>query len=212
MQTHDTPEKDYNLERLVFFSDGVFAIVITLLVIELHPPHGWDGTFLSLLAERWRAFTAFAVSFFVTGAFWNAHRMTFSRITAFRPGLVFFNLLVLFFVVLIPFSAELIFDHGPSGEPFAIYLGLVSCVAVAQALLWGYAAFVGRVVSQSMALQARAAILTAMLVFPTLTAYACLQASTPGSSPLTWIWVLPVMFVVGRWRRAALRGPKPKAA
>jgi len=47
MQSHDTPKKDYDLERTVFFADGVFAFA--MMVIDLPPPEGWDGHFATLL-------------------------------------------------------------------------------------------------------------------------------------------------------------------
>lgn len=65
---------DHSLERLLLFSDGVFAIAITLLAIELHVPEGWNGRWASLWAERWPMFTAFALSFAIIGVFWNTHR------------------------------------------------------------------------------------------------------------------------------------------
>lgn len=139
MTGHDTPEKSYDLERLIFFTDGVFAIAITLLVIELRPPHDWDRTFAQLWAEEWRSFLAYTVSFVVVGVFWNAHRMLFRLIVRFHPALVAANFLLLGFVVLVPFAATLIFKSGPQGEPFLIYLGLMTAIALSQATLWAIA-------------------------------------------------------------------------
>lgn len=80
MNRHDTPETDYHLERLVFLSDGVFAIVITLLALELRPPPNWDRTLAGLLAGTGPALLAFAISFAAVGAFCNAHRLIFARV------------------------------------------------------------------------------------------------------------------------------------
>jgi len=77
---------DPSLDRMLFFSDGVFAIAITLLSIELHPPHDWDSTFAGLIRESWPMLSAFALSFLVIGVFWNAHRRLFLRMTRFTNG------------------------------------------------------------------------------------------------------------------------------
>jgi uncharacterized membrane protein len=189
METHDSPEKTYDLERLIFFSDGVFAIVITLLVIELHPPANWDRTFDGLIRAEWRSLLAYAVSFVAVGSYWNAHRQVFRKIVAFHPGLVFFNLLLLAFVVLLPFANQLIFETGPRGEPFAILLGLISAIGVVQALLWGFAAFVAKVVDARIGMAARLFTMLAMGLTPGLVSYVALAASRAGSATMLWVAV-----------------------
>lgn len=187
METHDTPEKTYDLERLIFFSDGVFAIVITLLVIELHPPANWDRTFAGLLRAEWRSLLAYAVSFVAVGGYWNAHRQVFRKIVAFHGGLVFFNLLLLAFVVLLPFANQLIFESGPSGEPFVILLSLISTIGVLQALLWGFAAFVAKVVDPRIGLAPRLMTMLAMALTPALISYLALTATRGGASAMLWV-------------------------
>lgn len=132
---------DVSLDRLLFFSDGVFAIAITLLSIELHAPEGWNGTLVDLWARGWRMFSAFAVSFAVVGIFWNTHRRIFSTMTRYDIGVFVLNLLLLGAIVLMPFVSSLLYAGAGPG-PFFIYIGLVSVAGVLQGLVYGYAAFV----------------------------------------------------------------------
>lgn len=141
--THDIAHQgDPGLDRLLFFSDGVFAIAITLLSIELHVPHGWDGSFADLLNESWRMLGSFAISFAVIGILWNAHRRCFLKMSRFTTGVFVANLFVLAGIALMPFATQLLWTGGPANEAFLIYLSLVALIGVAQGLTYGYAAFV----------------------------------------------------------------------
>lgn len=133
---------DPSLDRLLFFSDGVFAIAITLLSIELHVPHGWDGTFAGLIREGWPMLGAFAISFAVIGILWNAHRRAFLRMIRFTSGVFVLNLLQLGGIALIPFATQLLYVQGPKGESVLIYLALVTLIGLIQGMSYGYAAFV----------------------------------------------------------------------
>ncbi|CAN5315066.1 TMEM175 family protein [soil metagenome] len=136
---------DPSLDRLLFFSDGVFAIAITLLAIELHVPHGWDGTAAMLFRESSGMLVAFGLSFAVVGVFWNAHRRLFLGMTKFTTGVFVLNLMLLGGIALMPFATVLLYS-GPEGlDRFVIYLGLVSLIGVLDGLTYGYAAFVADV-------------------------------------------------------------------
>jgi uncharacterized membrane protein len=145
--THELAHKgDPGLDRLLFFSDGVFAIAITLLSIELHVPHGWDGSFASLMRDSWAMLGSFAISFAVIGVLWNAHRRCFLKMTRFTSGVFVANLFVLAGIALMPFATQLLYANGRAGEAFYIYLSLVSLIGVAQGATYGYAAFVADVI------------------------------------------------------------------
>ncbi len=136
---------DVSLDRLLFFSDGVFAIAITLLSIELHPPEGWDGTLAGLLSAGGKMLSAFAISFLVIGIFWNTHRRIFSTMSRYSGVIFVLNLLLLGAIVLMPFVTSLLWA-GAGSEPFFIYIGLVAVAGVIQGLIYAYAAFVADMV------------------------------------------------------------------
>ncbi len=98
------------------FSDGVFSIATTLLVLEiaLHPP----GTALEQLRHEWPAYLGYAISFLTIGAAWLAHNAITDRLTRVDPLLLRINLLLLFVVAFMPFPTKLIAEalHEPDNE------------------------------------------------------------------------------------------------
>ena len=87
-------ESSSKFERIVFFSDAVFAIVITLLVLpltaEIHLPS--TGGFATLLSSQWPAIATFAIGFFVIGRFWVAHHRMFGFLNRYNDVLTWCNL------------------------------------------------------------------------------------------------------------------------
>jgi uncharacterized membrane protein len=94
--------------RLEAFSDGVFAVAITLLALNLTVagpgPHNSNPPLLDQLDGRWPAFLAYLISFFMIGIVWVNHHVLIRSITAVDRTLLFLNLMLLMFVVLIPFT------------------------------------------------------------------------------------------------------------
>lgn len=135
-------KSDQSLDRLIFFSDGVFAIAITLLAIELHPPHDWDGTFAMLIREELNMLLAFLLSFAVVGVFWNSHRRIFLSMTRFDGGVFTLNLILLALIALMPFATVL---QSGSPDGFVIYGALVGVAGLFQGLTYAYAAFVAKI-------------------------------------------------------------------
>jgi uncharacterized membrane protein len=199
LKEHNPAEKDYDLERLIFFSDGVFAIVITLLVIELHVPAHWDLTFKGLVRTERFDLLAYVVSFMAVGAYWNLHRRLFQHVIRFHPGLVFFNLLLLGLVVLIPFGAEL--SVSGAREALAIFLALFVAVGLAQAMLWSFVAFGSDVADPDLDARGRLRLLVSLLSVPML--YGVLLAGALLGSLAGAAWMLPVVVLL-RIARSAL--------
>jgi uncharacterized membrane protein len=108
--------------RLEAFADGVLAIVITILVLELKVPDAApDRHLLGALGDEWRSFAGYLVSFVFVGGVWIAHSNA-TRLIARGDAILFrLNLLALFFVSLLPFTTSLMTHHlGDSGERVAV--------------------------------------------------------------------------------------------
>ena len=92
--------------RLEAFSDGVIAVAITLLALNLGLAGPGHGPVLTQLAEHWPNFAAYVVSFFVIGIIWVNHHDLFHNIAVVNRTLLFINLTLLMFVVMIPFATQ----------------------------------------------------------------------------------------------------------
>jgi uncharacterized membrane protein len=99
--------------RIVAFSDGVFSIAITLLVLNLGIAKGLTGSEVAdALFDQWDNLLAFAISFAVIGRFWVVHHRFFAEVDAFDGRLIGLNMLYLAWIVLIPFSSEVLGEYG----------------------------------------------------------------------------------------------------
>lgn len=124
-------------DRVVFFSDAVFAIAMTLLVIEIKVPGhaqvasaGLGGALSALIP----LFIGYVVSFLVLTLFWAAHLQTWKHVTVVTSGLIWLNALQLLFVALMPFTTGLYTEYVGSNAVFTIY-----CVNLTLIALAGYA-------------------------------------------------------------------------
>jgi uncharacterized membrane protein len=126
--------------RLEAFSDGVFAVAITLLVLEINVPGGED--LWHQLKEEWPSFASFFVSFWVIGIIWVNHHGVIDHLRQADRGVLYLNLIVLMSVVLIPFSTALMAEHLKSGADenvaAAVYAGSFVLMAVSFGGLWEY--------------------------------------------------------------------------
>lgn len=144
-QLHSELKKEFQLERMILFSDAVFAIAITLLVIEIKVPEiekkiVTDHLLLESLGELVPKFFGFLVSFALIGFFWILHHRMFGFVVNYSPRLLKLNLTFLFAIALMPFSTafygEYIMRHLPT--PVIFYAGNIFLLALFNLLLWFY--------------------------------------------------------------------------
>jgi uncharacterized membrane protein len=135
-----------NKARVETFSDGVFAIAITLLVLTIAQPSDYQKL-AAQLGERWPSLAAYVVSFMVIGIMWVNHHTIFSHLRLIDRGMFYWNLLLLMTIVFIPYPTEIFGEalrRGQGEKTAAIFYSVVMSInAVSWSLLWLYAS-VGR--------------------------------------------------------------------
>jgi len=136
------PESGLSFERVVFFSDAVFAIVITLLVLELKVPHLTEHNEPALqhaLFDLLPNVVGFVVSFLIIGLMWVEHHRIFRYIADYDGGLLWRNLLLLLCVSFVPFPTALFSENFWSRTAFILYTASFGGVATAKLLIWRHA-------------------------------------------------------------------------
>jgi uncharacterized membrane protein len=133
-------ERLHDPARVLALSDGVFAIIITLLVLEVHVPELTKGHSLNeALAELRPSLVAFVISFILAGMYWVGHRDLFALIRRTDRGLVWLNILYLLPLSLLPFGAGLIGRYDTEPVALRIYGLLLVVIAAMRAVIWLYA-------------------------------------------------------------------------
>lgn len=115
-------DNEVEFGRIVAFSDGVFSIAITLLVLNLGIDKGLtEGQIDNALWDQREMFLSYAISFAVIGRFWLVHHRFFAEVQAFDSRLIGLNLIYLGWIVLIPFSSEVLGEYGGKTTAVVIY-------------------------------------------------------------------------------------------
>lgn len=113
------PRHNFLIERIAFFSDAVFAIAITLMVIEIHPPLVNKGDTEAMVWEKFKEilpqFLGLIVSFWLIGSSWLRHHQLFKYIDNYDMRFMVINLWLLFTIILFPFSTGFLFNSLFSG-------------------------------------------------------------------------------------------------
>jgi uncharacterized membrane protein len=125
-------DPDITPGRLEAISDGIFAIIITIMVLELRPPSSpnWRG-----LLATWPDFLSYLVSFTFVATFWVNHRHIIRRLPALRERVVWMNIGLLFLISLIPVFTAYIGRSGLAAFPMALYAGVLAVCGAAFAVL-----------------------------------------------------------------------------
>jgi uncharacterized membrane protein len=192
----DRDQSSYDLDRLVVLCDGVFAIVITLLVLPLTaevdvPP---TDDLMGEVFALWPRVVSFAVSFLVVGQFWMVHHRLYGRFTRCDAGLIRIALLSLLTVCFLPFPAALLGEHTEAGDEFPVvfYAASLTLTSLTFTATWLYAKSHGLVdpsldEARSREMTTRSFVTSAVFVVSIGAAYLGLVAAV-----LCWMVLLPL--------------------
>jgi len=197
----DETAGDESIGRILALSDGVFAIAITLLILEIAVPATTsDADLPKELLGLWPRYLAYAVSFVVIARFWAIHRLAFRLIARDDAVLVWLNLLLLMFVAFLPFPTAVLGSHAGSPAAAVLYATSVILASIASTAYWWYASGWGRLLrpdagrAQVRALRARG---LSGPVFFALTLPVAVFA--PYVAEILWILVFPLTRLVFVW-------------
>jgi uncharacterized membrane protein len=143
-QIKDSPSVTFfTPNRLEALADGVFAIVMTLLVLEISVPlvtgTSANTELTQKIVEMWPKFLAYGVSFLVLGVVWINHHLMFHHIRRADNKLVWINIIMLMFVALVPFSTSLLGEYGQMQTAVVVYGANILLTLIMGFALWTYA-------------------------------------------------------------------------
>ena len=131
------------LDRIVFFSDAVFAIAITLLVLNIEvpdiPPDLVSEELPGRLLDLWPNLLSYVLSFLVILMFWTAHHSIFRPIKSYDRGLIWLNSLFLMLIAFLPFPTALLGAYPDQQLVVAIYAGSFAITRLLLTAVWWYA-------------------------------------------------------------------------
>lgn len=190
------------LERIVFFSDAVIAIAITLLVLDIRVPEGAADLGPKLLALLPK-YLGWAVSFWVIALYWVAHHRCYRYIQRYDRRLMYLNFLFLMFIAFMPFPTTLLFSNGLQSASVIVYAGTAAGMGFSLAWLWIYAfrhQFVSAEATPALNRSIRLYLLLPPFVF---VLSAILALINTYAAVFAWLLLVPV-YVIRRWSERGL--------
>jgi TMEM175 potassium channel family protein len=179
-------------DRVLFFSDAIFAIAITLLVLDIKLPHA------SATAEAIRRalpeMVSFGISFVVIGLFWMGHHSLSRYIAGFDRPLIGINLVFLGTIAFLPYPTGLInVGHGgPTTAAVVFYAAWIAAAGLAESAIWVYASYVKGLLVPGTSPGIRRYLTLRLLITPVVFLLSIpLAFYSPGNTPYFWLLLVP---------------------
>ena len=185
-------------ERVLTFTDGVFAIIITILVLDIRVPEKLgEQSLRDALDEVGPTLVAWIISFLITGMYWVWHRDVFSRVRAVNRDVVWLNLLFLMPVALIPFASSLLGEYNREPLALHVYGAVLIAASVLRALMFGYLARHPQLLNAPMSHRGRRIGQIVALGPVAVYAIAMAAADAAPAISLTLIGLMPLLYFFG---------------
>jgi len=185
-------------DRIAYFSDAVFAIAMTILVVDLRIPEGSTDAW-TVVQEEWPSYFAFALSFVIIALSWVSHHRRFRWVREHDTGLIWINLVLLFFIVSVPFPTAMLADFADQSPAVALYALVVALIMIMQIVEWTYLyrrGMLDPLVDDSLHLQVVWAYVPTVVVFLVSIPIAFLVG--PQAAMYFWLVQIPLGPIVGR--------------
>lgn len=187
--------------RIEAFSDGVFSIAITLLVLEIKIPQPTPGVLLAVaLWHQWPAFAAYALSFVTIGIMWASHHKMFMLIRKSDHNFRMINVLFLMFVSFLPYPTALVAQYlrEPAGRRTAVvvYAATFLAIALMWSGVWRYAIWNGRLLGPHVEAARVNALSRQYAVGPAAYAIGLALAFVSPAACLVWLGILALFYAL----------------
>lgn len=207
-QLHNELKKEFQLERMILFSDAVFAIAITLMAIEIKVPELHrqlitDHDLGISLSNMIPKFIGFLISFFIIGQYWTVHHRLFGFVENYNLRLMWLNLIFLLAIILMPFSTAFYSEYITYflKTPVILYVSNISFLGFMSYAMWRYVSNpkhqlskgLAPVVSKYFSLRA---IMTPIIFIVTLLVYLFAPRVAVAIPPLTpvFVWLVAIAY------------------
>jgi len=192
-------EDESGFERLIFFSDAVFAIAITLLIIDIHLPDNAGSDLAGALRHLEPSFEGFVISFLVIALYWVSHHRLFGSIRTYDTRLIWINIWILMLIVFLPFSSSMVSSYGEHRVAVIFYALNLAAIGLLFLLLWLYATYHGRLISPSTPI-AVIRRTTLRLGVPPLVFFLSIPIALVNTNVAKYSWLMiPVLFRVAQY-------------
>jgi uncharacterized membrane protein len=199
-----------NLDRLIFLSDGVFAIAMTLLVVQFTVPavsSSAGGDLGARLLSLGPMYFSYALSFLVIAAYWTAHQRIFRHIVRVDAGLVWINLLLLSCIAFLPFPTSVLGTYGDDTAAVTLYAGTLTVTGLLVLALWLYATVDRRLVRPDLHQRLiQEHVLRAVCVPLVFAISMGIAQVNPSAAEYSWI-AIAVLAIALRWIYRDARAP-----
>lgn len=189
--------------RIEYFSDGVMAIALTLLVLDIRSPEVADDQLMPALLDLWPNYLAYGLSFWIIAINWIGHYRRFRVIERFDTKLIYINFVYLLFVALVPFPTSVLSQYGAVIPAVMLYAAMVCALGVLQIWMWTHARNAGLLskdVDDDVFHYVRRHLAVAPIVFGISVAVALIS---PWLAMWSWFLLWPINMLVQRWHRRA---------
>lgn len=194
----EAAEKDYDVGRIASFSDAVFAVAITLLVLNIDVPMNAGKELGNELWKLWPQFGAFLLSFVIIGAFWIFHHTLLRKIERHDALFIWLNLALLLCIVFMPFVASLFSEYPNTEIATILYSGTWSVASMLFAIIWYYSTRKNRLVGEDFdpgkGFHAALAFMSTSIIFLVSIPIALVNVS---AAQYFWIMLFPTHLALG---------------
>ena len=196
--THERGEEEFS--RVLSFSDGLFAIAMTLLVVGISIPHVSNADLNQAVGDRGREIFSFFLSFVVIGYYWLAHHRFMAQLQRVDRGFLTVHLVYLAAIAFAPFPTALVGEYAHAPIAVVLYAITLAAASLLEAVLFAYARGHGLLRMTVPQDVYRFSLIASLLPVAVFVGSIPLALADPSLGTLSWILIFPLEWLLNRWK------------